>query len=52
MAVMRQARSGKGLASNNLYTIILGLAFCIVLVTAVLVAYKCYFQYGTVFKVP
>jgi len=52
MTAVRRARSGKASASNNLYTIILGLAFCIVLVTAALVAYKCYFQYGTVFKVP
>ena len=47
-----QTRTGKPVASNNLYTIILALAFCIVLATAALVAYKCYFQYGTIFRGP
>ncbi len=47
-----QSRGGKVSASNNLYTVVLALAFCIVLATAALVAYKCYFQYGTIFKVP
>ena len=47
-----QRRGGKPAAPNNLYTVILALAFCIVLATAALVAYKCYFQYGTIFKVP
>ncbi len=47
-----QTRAGKMVAANNLYTIILALAFCIVLATAVLVAYKCYAQYGTLFKIP
>jgi hypothetical protein len=45
-------RGGKIIASNNLYTIILALAFCIVLATAVFVAYKCHSQYGTIFRVP
>jgi len=52
MSPNRQSRGGKVSASNNLYTVVLTLAFCIVLATAVLVAYKCYFQYGTIFKVP
>lgn len=47
-----QTPSGKPVVTNNLYTVIIGLAFCVVLVTAVLVAYKCYFQYDTVFKIP
>jgi hypothetical protein len=47
-----QNRGGKAVASNNLYTIILALAFCAVLATAALVAYKCYFQYGTLLKIP
>jgi len=47
-----QSRGGKAAASNNLYTAILALAFCIVLATAALVAYKCYFQYGTIFRIP
>jgi len=37
---------------NNLYTIILGLAFAAVLATAVFVAFRCYSQYGTVFSMP
>lgn len=43
---------GKAVASNNLYTIILALAFCAVFATAALVAYKCYTQYGTFFNIP
>jgi len=39
-------------ASNNVYTVILALAFFAVLATAALVAYKCYTQYGTIFKIP
>ncbi|MHC4488468.1 MAG: hypothetical protein ACYS9C_05460 [Planctomycetota bacterium] len=37
---------------DNVYTAILALAFCVVLVTAALVVYKCYGQYGTFFKIP
>jgi hypothetical protein len=44
-------RGGKLKASNNLYTVILVLAFSVVLATAAFVTYKCYTQYGTVFKV-
>jgi len=47
-----QSRGGKVIASDNLYTVILALAFCVVLATAAFVAYKCYFQYGTIFKIP
>ncbi len=39
-------------ASSNLYTIILALALGVVVVTALFVAYKCYFQYNTIFKIP
>jgi len=52
MSPNRQNRTGKIIASNNLYTVILILAFGIVLATAAFVAYKCYFQYGTIFKMP
>ena len=38
--------------SNNLYTAILALALCVVLSTAVFVAFKCYIQYNTIFKMP
>jgi len=37
---------------SNIYTVILAVAFSVVLVTAALMAYKCYIQYGTVFKIP
>ena len=47
-----QKRGGKIIAYNNLYTVILALAFCAVVVTAAFVAYKCYFQYGTIFNIP
>jgi len=42
----------KILAPNNLYTVILALAFFAVLMTACLVAWQCYFQYETIFAVP
>jgi hypothetical protein len=52
MSPNEQSGGGKTATSNNLYTIILALAFCAVLATAALVAYKCYFQYGTILKIP
>jgi len=36
---------------NNIYTAILALATGVVLATAVFIAYKCYADYGTIFKV-
>ena len=39
-------------AANNIYTAVLALAFCVVLVTAAFVALKCISQYGTIFKIP
>ncbi len=47
-----QLRSVKPAPLSNLYTIILALAFGVVLATAAFVAYKCYFDYGTFFKIP
>lgn len=47
-----QVRGGKVIARSNLYTVILALAFCVVLATTALVAYKCYYQYGTILKIP
>jgi hypothetical protein len=47
-----QIRSGKPAPFSNLYTVILAAAFCAVLLTAAFVAYKCYFDYGTLFKIP
>ena len=42
----------KAAAPNNLYTVILALAFAVVLATVVFVAYKCYFQYEIIFRMP
>ena len=47
-----QARGKKVTVPYNLYTIILALAFCAVLDSAAFVAYQCYTQYGTLFKIP
>jgi len=44
--------SGRTVAPNNLYTIILATALCIVVVTAAFVIYKCLSQYNTIFGVP
>ena len=42
----------KAAAASNLYTVILALAFAVVLATMVFVAYKCYFQYEIIFRMP
>jgi hypothetical protein len=42
---------GRVAAPDNLYTIILALAFGVVLATAIFVSYVCYRQYGSVLKV-
>jgi hypothetical protein len=47
-----QPVGSKAAAASNLYTIILGLAFAVVLATVVFVAYKCYFQYEIIFRMP
>ena len=52
MSADMPSRGGKITASNNLYTIILAFAFFAVLAAIALVAYKCYTQYGTIFKIP
>jgi hypothetical protein len=52
MSPAARIRGGKVIAADNLYTVILGLALCIVLATAAFVAYKCYFQYGTFYEIP
>ncbi len=39
-------------AESNLYTIIAAAALLITVATAAFVAYKCYIQYGTLFKIP
>ena len=47
-----QIRGGKPAPISNLYTVILAMALCVVIATAAFVAYKCYFDYGTLFKIP
>ena len=47
-----QARKKNVIIPNNLYTVILALAFCVVLTTTAFVAVKCYLQYGTILKIP
>ena len=41
----------KIIAPSNLYTAVLALATGVVLATAVFVAYKCFADYGTIFKI-
>jgi len=52
MSPNRPNRGAKPVGTDNLYTVILGLAFCVVLATAAFVAFKCYLQYETIFKIP
>jgi len=47
-----QARGKKATVPDNLYTIVLALAFCAVLATAAFVAYQCYTQYRVLFEIP
>jgi hypothetical protein len=47
-----QTRGKKTTVPDNLYTVILAFAFCVVLATAAFVAYECYTQYGAIFSVP
>jgi len=51
MGPIVQSRGKKITAADNLYTVILAVAFCVVLATAVFVAYQCYTQYETIFKI-
>ena len=52
MTAEEQVRGPKVEARNNVYTVIIAVAFFVVLATAAFVAYKCYFQYGTLFSIP
>jgi hypothetical protein len=47
-----QSRGKKITPPDNLYTVILAVALCVVLAAAVLVAYRCYTQYQTIFSIP
>jgi hypothetical protein len=51
MSPVVQNRGKKILAADNLYTVILAVAFFVVLATAVFVAYQCSTQYETIFKI-
>jgi hypothetical protein len=41
-----------GTARDSLYTVLLAVAVVVMLISVVFVAYKCYAQYGTFFKIP
>jgi len=47
-----QTQPKKAAPSDNIYTVILTVAFFVVLATAAFVAYKCYSHYGTIYKIP
>ena len=51
MSPIAQTR-GKVSLPSNLYTVILAMAFGVVLATAAYVAFACYTQYGTIFSMP
>ena len=51
MSPIVQSRVKKIVAADNLYTVILAVAFSVVLAASVFVAYQCYTQYGTIFKI-
>ncbi|MHC4154372.1 MAG: hypothetical protein ACYST6_05555 [Planctomycetota bacterium] len=51
MSPMGRNAGGRAAAPDNLYTVILALAFGLVLATAVFVSFKCYRQYGSILKV-
>ena len=52
MAPAAQMTGGKAVASDNIYTAILALASLAIVLTIGFVAYKCYFEYGTLFRIP
>ena len=51
MSALEQTTGAKPKASNNLYTALLALACGIVAGTAGFVAYKCFFDYGTLLQI-
>lgn len=52
MSPKAKTRGKKVSVPDNLYTVILAIAFLTVLATAAFVAYKCYAQYETIFSIP
>lgn len=51
MSPAMQSRGKKVTAPDNLYTVMLAVALLAVLATSAFVAYQCYSQYGTIFKI-
>jgi len=51
MSPIMQAQDKRRSATDNLYTVVLAIAFLGVLATAGFVAYMCYTQYGMIFKI-
>ena len=51
MSPVVQSGGKKITQADNLYTVILAVAFCVVVATAAFVAYQCYTQYETIFKI-
>lgn len=51
MSPVVQNRGNKITAADNLYTVILAVAFLAVLATVAFVAYQCYTQYGAIFTI-
>ncbi len=47
-----RTRGKKVIVPSNIYTVILTLAFAVVLASATYIAYTCYSQYDTIFKIP
>jgi len=52
MSPKGQTRGKKVSVPDNLYTVILAIAFCVVLATVAFVAYECFTQYETIFSIP
>ena len=52
MSPAGQIRGKRAIASSNLYTAILALAFFVTLATTAFVAFKCYFGYDTILSLP
>jgi hypothetical protein len=52
MSPMPQPRGGRTAPASNLYTVILALAFGVVLATTAYVVYMCKIQYGLFFGTP
>jgi biopolymer transport protein ExbB/TolQ len=47
-----QLGGSKPAIASNIYTVLVAAVFGLLLATAAFVAYKCFFDYGTLFKIP